>query len=219
MPSWNTCTSSHQRKHRNCRLSIVESKPKGAPLRSLCLWCTNTILGIPLEIDGTTWTFAFPERRTCKLRLRLQDQKQVEIERFEIYGPSNWKSGDVRIEWGHTDEERTYDGSLSAYNGEVLEAKPFGSAQAQGPFAWTSTAGKRRTAGIVAKVLYTSGMDVDRTIVTLRTKAGDFSFLPGEALEYQPVDIPVFCRSGPHRSNGAAAQPPSRQPLPSLETP
>ena len=152
----------------------------------------DTILGIPLEIDGRTWTFTFPQRRTCKLRLRFQDQKQVEIEAFEIYGPSKWKIGEAYIEWGHTDQERSCDGSLSMYNGEVLEVRPFGGAQAQGPFAWTSTAGKGKTAGIVAKVLYTSGMDVDRTIATLRTKAGDFSFLPGEALEYQPIDIPDF---------------------------
>jgi hypothetical protein len=152
----------------------------------------DTILGIPLEIDGVTWTFNFPQRRTCKMRLRFQDQKQVEIEAFEVYGPSKWKVGETCIEWGYTDQERSYDGSLSMYNGEVLELRPFGGTQARGPFAWTSTAGKGKTAGIVAKLLYTSGMDVDRSIVTLRTKAGDFSFLPGEALEYQPIDIPDF---------------------------
>jgi hypothetical protein len=152
----------------------------------------DTILGIPLEIDGRTWTFTFPQRRTCKLRLCFQDQKQVEIEAFEVYGPSKWKAGEAYIEWGHTPQERSYDGSLSMYNGEVLEVRPFGGTQARGPMAWTSTAGKGRTAGIVARVLYTSGMDVDRTIVTVRTKAFDFSFLPGEVVEYQPIDIPDF---------------------------
>jgi hypothetical protein len=152
----------------------------------------DTILGIPLRVEGRTWTFTFPQRRTCKLRLRFQDQKQVDIEGFEVYGPSKWKAGEAYIEWGHTEQERSYDGSLSMYNGEVLEVRPFGGTQAQGPLAWTSTAGKGKTAGIIAKVLYTSGMDVDRTIATLRTKAFDFSFLPGEALEYQPIDIPDF---------------------------
>lgn len=152
----------------------------------------DTILGIPLEIEGRTWTFTFPQRRTCKLRLCFQDQKQVEIDGFEVYGPSKWKAGEAYIEWGHTEQERSYDGSLSMYNGEVLEVRPFGGTQARGPFAWTSTAGKGKTAGIVAKVLYTSGMDVDRTIATVRTKAFDFSFLPGEVFEYQPIDIPDF---------------------------
>jgi len=152
----------------------------------------DTILGIPLEIDGRTWTFTFPQRRTCKLRLCFQGQKQVEIEGFEVYGPSKWKAGEAYIEWGHTPQERSYDGSLSMYNGEVLEVRPFGGTQARGPLAWTSTAGKGRTAGIVARVLYTSGMDVDRTIATVCTKAFDFSFLPGEVVEYQPIDIPDF---------------------------
>jgi hypothetical protein len=44
----------------------------------------------------------------------------------------------------------------------------------------------------VAKVLYTSGIAADRTIATVRTQACDFSFLPVEALEYEPIDIPDF---------------------------
>lgn len=152
----------------------------------------GTLLGVPLQIDGRTWTFNFPKRRTCKVRLRLQDQKQVEIESFQVFGPSRWKSGEVYIEWGHLDQERSYDGSLSLYNGEALEVRTFGGAQALGVYAWTSAAGKGRTAGIIAKVLYTWGMDVDRTIATVRTKAFDFSFLPGEALEDQPIDLPEY---------------------------
>jgi len=152
----------------------------------------NTILGIPLQIDGPTWTFNLPKRRTCKVRLRLQGPKQIEIESFQVFGPSKWKSGEVCIEWGHLEQEKSYDGSLSLYNGELLQIRPFGGTQAQGPYAWTSAAGKGKTAGIIAKVLYTSGMDVDRTIATVRTKAFDFSFLPGEALEDQPIDIPDY---------------------------
>jgi hypothetical protein len=52
----------------------------------------DTILGIPVEIEGPTWTFRFPPRRTCKVRLRLQEQKQIEIDGFEVYGPSKWKA-------------------------------------------------------------------------------------------------------------------------------
>jgi hypothetical protein len=150
----------------------------------------DTILGIPLEIEGATWTFRFPQRRTCKVRLRLQDQKQIEVESFEVYGPSKWKSGEVYIEWGHLPTEQSYNGSLSVYNGVILEMRPFGATQAREKFAWTSTAGKGKAAGITAKVLYTSGMDVDRTIATVRTEACNFSFLPGEAIEVQPIDIP-----------------------------
>jgi len=153
----------------------------------------NTILGIPLEGDGRTWRFDFPERRTCKVRLRLQGQRPIELESFEVFGPSKWKWGEVYIEWGHPDSPSVGDGSLSIYNGALLELRPAGegvSLVAAQPYAWTSRGGKKQ--GIIAKVLYTSGMDVDRTVATLRAQAFDFSFLPGEALEYQPIDIPDF---------------------------
>jgi hypothetical protein len=35
-------------------------------------------------------------------------------------------------------------------------------------------------------------MDVDRTILTIRSKSGDFSFLPGEIVENQPIELPDF---------------------------
>lgn len=152
----------------------------------------NTILGIPLEREGSTWSWEFPQRRTCKVRLRLQGQKHVTLDSFEVYGPSQWKSGEVYIEWGHLAKEQSYDGALNAYNGVILELQPFGDAETKDNFSWTSTAGNGKLSGVTAKVLYTSGMDVDRTIVTARTKAFDFSFLPGEALEDQPIDAPDF---------------------------
>jgi hypothetical protein len=154
-----------------------------------------------VQIDKSTWTYTFVPpwltfrmgpMRTCKIRLRLQEQKHVEIQSFDVYGPSKWKSGTVYIEWGHLEGERVYDGSLESYNGEVLDIRPLGSTQPQGPLAWTSTAGPGKLGGIVAKVLYTSGLAVDRTVLTLRTKSGAFSFLSREAIEEQPIDIPDF---------------------------
>lgn len=152
----------------------------------------NTLLGVPIETEGSTWTFNFSQRRTCKVRLRFQDQRQVEIESFEVYGPSKWKVGELCIEWGHLPGEQPYDGSLSVYNGAVLDVRPFGATQAKEKFSWTSTAGSGKTAGVTAKVLYTSGVDADRSIVTVRTRAFDFSFLPGEAIEEQPIDVPDY---------------------------
>ena len=49
-----------------------------------------------MQIDDLTWTYTFVPpwltfqlrpMRTCKVRLRLQNSKQVEIESFEVYGP------------------------------------------------------------------------------------------------------------------------------------
>jgi hypothetical protein len=152
----------------------------------------EAVLGIPLEIDGPVWTFKFSQRRTCKIRLRLQDETQVEVASFEVYGPSKWKIGDVYVEWGHQEQAKSYDGSLSIYNGVLLGLSPVGNTQLKKASNWTSNSNPNSTSGLIAKFLYTSGMDVDRTIATMRGTAFDFSFLPGEALEHQPIDVTDF---------------------------
>lgn len=152
----------------------------------------SEIEGVPVQVDGRTWIFSFSPRRSCKVRVRFENQKQVEISRFAVYGPSRWKEGKVHIEWGHSGPEKAFDGKVEVYNGEVMEIRPVGSTELTGKFSWSSSAGGGKIAGIEALVLYTEGMDVDRSIVTLRTKAWDFSFLPGEVLEDQPIDAPDF---------------------------
>ena len=84
------------------------------------------------------------------MRLRLQDQKQVQMEEFRSLWPLQVKSGEVYIEWGNRETSYPTDGSLSIYNGAVLEIRPFGGAQAKEALAWTGTAGKGKTAGITA---------------------------------------------------------------------
>jgi hypothetical protein len=148
-------------------------------------------LGVPTERDGGTWEYSFPAIRTCRIRLFLQSQKQVEIAGFEVYGSSRWKSGEVCIEWGHSQEEQNYDGWLESYNGRVAKVEPLSGTTMSGPLKWSSAAGNGKLGGIVARVLYTWGMDVDRTVLTVRCAAGDYSFLPGEILEDQPIDIPA----------------------------
>jgi hypothetical protein len=158
--------------------------------------------------QGSIWMIKFPSDeefpqqyfRSCRIRLRVRDQKQAAIESLEAYGPSTWKSGEVRVEWGYRIAEKAYDGRLESYNGELLGLRSLENTQLAGPLAWTSTAGNGKLGGIIVNVLYTSGMDVDRTILTIRTKTADFSFLPGEAIEDQPIDIPDF---GVYVRNGA----------------
>ncbi len=152
----------------------------------------DSLLGIPLQADSRTWIYPFSSRRTCKFRLRLQDQKHVEIQNLEVYGPSKWKSGEVYVEWGHLGPARAYDGYLESYNGQIIELRPSGNAELKSPVSWASTASGGKPGGIVAKVMYTWGMDVDRTILTVRSKSGDFSFLPGEIVENQPIELPDF---------------------------
>jgi len=152
----------------------------------------SAIEGAHLEKDGRAWTFLFSPRRTCKVRLRFQDQKQVAIEKFTVYGQSVWKRGEIQIEWGHRGPETSYDGKLERYNGEVLDIKPVGNTRLGKDLSWTSRAGSGKISGIVLQVLYALGSDQDRSILTLRTSACDASFLPGEVLEQEPIDISDF---------------------------
>lgn len=152
----------------------------------------SAIEGADIERNGSTWTFLFSPRRTCKVRLRFQDQKNVSIEKFIVYGKSMWKGGEIQIEWGHRGPEASYDGHLERYNGEVLDIKPLGDTQIGQGLSWSSRAGDGKISGIVAKVLYAWGEAQDRSILTLRTKACEVSFLPGEAIEQDPIDIPDF---------------------------
>lgn len=152
----------------------------------------SNIEGAHLKRNGRTWTYFFLPRRTCKVRLRFQDQKQIAIEKFAVYGQSVWKSGEVRIEWGHRGPEASYDGKLDRYNGEVLDLKPVGDTQLGKTLSWTSRAGAGKISGVVAQVLYAWGADQDRSILTLRTHACEVSFLPGEVIEQQPIYVPDF---------------------------
>lgn len=150
------------------------------------------IEAVPVQVEGRTWTFSFPPRRTCKVRLRFQNQKQVMISYLAVFGPSKWKRGQIRIEWGHRGSSRSYNGKLERYNGEVLKVSSFGTTHLTGDLSWTSRAGGGQISGIEADVLYAWGMDVDRSILTLRTEGCDLSFLPGEVLEQEPIDAPDF---------------------------
>jgi len=142
--------------------------------------------------EGTSWTLSIPTVRTCKVRLRLLEQRELSIGAFEVYGPSIWKNGKLRIEWGHLETERTYNGHLEIYNGEILGIQPLENTRLTSPLGWASTAGKGKIAGLLVDVMYTSGANADRTILTLRNSAGDLSFLPRECVETLPIDVPDF---------------------------
>ena len=143
-------------------------------------------------LESGIWTIEFPPLRTPKVRLRIQGDEQAAVSAIEIFGPSKWKSGAVRIEFGPEVTEAC-DGHLEIYNGELIALKTAKGTSADGVYGWKASAGDGGgVAAIEVQLLYASGLDVDRTILTLRTKRGDFSFVAREALEEQPIDIPGF---------------------------
>jgi hypothetical protein len=163
-------------------------------------------LGIPAARTDGLWEYSFPQLRTCKVRLLLEERSRVEVERFEVYGASQWKRGDVRLERTHSGPEQAGVEKLEVYNGHVLKVTPFGNIQLRGPLDWSFSNGGESASGVVASVLYTWGMDVDRTILTVRSPAGDYSFLPVEILEDQPIhltDFGVYLRNNSVNVNAA----------------
>jgi hypothetical protein len=142
--------------------------------------------GNHLEIQGPQLTYRFEQRRTCKVRLRFINLQEAEIAEFAVRGPSVWKSGDIRVEWGHQ-HLGPWDGTIETYNGEIVAIHPIGGVRMDGPNGWKSEQGKR--SGLDISVLYASGMDVDRSILTIRSEGGGCSFLPGESVEGEPIDI------------------------------
>jgi hypothetical protein len=105
-----------------------------------------------------------------------------------------WKYAEVVVEWGFQKgtENLPFDGNIqSTYLlGQLGTAKPLpGDRQTTmtGPLAWKSPAGGESRRGIVVPVLYTPAVrGPARTIVTVRTASGSFSFQPVD-LEAGPI--------------------------------
>ncbi len=126
-----------------------------------------------------------------------------------VITPQTWKLVEVEIEWGFQagTEKLAFDGRLDAYNGIAGRARPLagdGGTTMVDDSAWTSkpTGGTRR--GIAVPLLYLGSTlntrvwrqharleDANRTIVTARTGAGSFSFLPAD-LESGPILAPEY---------------------------
>ncbi|MEM1569927.1 MAG: hypothetical protein QXG56_04305 [Candidatus Bathyarchaeia archaeon] len=149
-----------------------------------------------LDANGPVWTFKFkpvsvefPEvkdydveyRRTLKIRL-VSSKDLPEVESFEVYTDSTWKIMDVSIEWGcGGDCERTWDGFIEVFNGELAGLKPLSNSRVEvvSENSWRSKVERDETGGVEARIWYTHSNKADsfdETIVTVRSKAFSFSF-------------------------------------------
>ncbi|MBM4041720.1 MAG: hypothetical protein FJ290_24745 [Planctomycetes bacterium] len=126
-----------------------------------------------------------------------------------VIAPQTWKLVEVEIEWGFQagTEKLAYDGRLEAYNGLLGKARPLtgdDGTRLVGDQAWTSKAAGGARRGIALSLLYLGSTlntrvwrqqarleDANRTIVTVRTTAGSFSFLPAD-LETGPILAPEY---------------------------
>jgi hypothetical protein len=110
-----------------------------------------------------------------------------------------WKFAEVLVEWGFQKgtENLPFDGSIQSTHrlGMLGTARPLpGDTQTTmtGPLAWKSPAGSQSRRGIVVPVLYTPAVrGPARTILTVRTRSGSFSFQPVD-LETGPILAPEY---------------------------
>jgi hypothetical protein len=155
--------------------------------------------------------------QTAPANLRDMNGQEVVGERGLV-----WEYAAVVVEWGFKKgtENLPFDGSIqSTYLlGMLGTAKPLpGDKQTTmtGPLAWKSPAGGESRRGIIVPVLYTTAVrGPARTIVTVRTGSGSFSF--------QPVDVETGPILAPEygffvRATGQPAAKPPAQPAPATQ--
>ncbi len=114
-------------------------------------------------------------------------------------GNVRWKYVEVAVEWGFQEgtENTVFDGSIeSSYDyGKVGAVKPLPGdtvTTMTGPQSWKSPARAGERRGIVAALLYTDAeIGLQRTIITVRTGSGSFSFQPTD-LESGPILAPEY---------------------------
>ena len=130
-----------------------------------------------------------------------------DVPTVRVLAPETWDSLKVIVEWGFQEgtQQKDFSGSIEAYNGIVGKVTTFSDDQTTRPTginAWQSRGGKSRR-GVGFQLLYIGYHDtpvwpgqakiedVDRTIVTVRTRSGSFSFLPAD-LEKGPILAPEY---------------------------
>jgi hypothetical protein len=139
-----------------------------------------------------------------------------------------WKQMDIEIEWGYepSTANKDYSGRIETYDGRLFRLAPLegdAATTATDPCAWRSTGNSGRRRGVKASLLYLGTSkwrrvqpftsqrdDVARTIVTLWTRAGNFSFLAAD-LDKGPILAPEYGFFV--RRSGGPAQTVSQPPL------
>jgi len=142
---------------------------------------------------------------------RPKDASAYSVPQVQAFGPDVWKKTDLEIEWGFGSNTSAlnYDGRIEVYDGVLSDVQALAGDNGTvtvGPREWQSSAAKRTgpRRGVRLSMLYIgvspwrrmwpnvpSPADLPRTIVTVQTKAGSFSFLAAD-LENGPILAPEY---------------------------
>ena len=192
---------------------------------------------------GRTYTFVLnaltPNMAADNLVVALKDGSVETVETYavptvRVFTSEPWKMVDVEIEWGFQKgtEDLDFGGRIEAYNGVVGKITPLSKgrgAKMVSDRTWTSEKAGRARRGISLRLLYLGSTqnttvwphhavleDANRTIVTVKTRSGSFSFMPAD-LETGPILAPeygFFVRATNMRRKELVSNGKSEVPLP-----
>ncbi|MCX6908194.1 MAG: hypothetical protein NTY01_09140 [Verrucomicrobia bacterium] len=176
-------------------------------------WWNETVLreaGKPeVSADGRTFTFAIPSD-TFGLVVSVRggrDASAYEVPTVQVFTSDVWKKMDLEVEWGFEKSTAAldYSGRIEAYDGMVDGVRPLtgdSGTTVTEKCNWRSAAKSNGRRGVHLSLLYQGTSkwrklwpyngetcDVARTIVTVWTKSGNFSFLASD-LEQGPILAP-----------------------------
>ncbi|MCX6872520.1 MAG: hypothetical protein NTW21_01750, partial [Verrucomicrobia bacterium] len=161
--------------------------------------------------DGNTYLYDLPVA-TCGIVLSVSGAKTAadyDVPQVRVLVEAVWKKMEVEIEWGfgRTNTDKDYSGRIETYDGAVAGLLPLAGDDRTTVIddrSWRSIGKGAARRGMKFDLLYmgTSSWrkvqpftsqqeDVARTIVTLWTQAGNFSFLAAD-LENGPILAPEY---------------------------
>jgi hypothetical protein len=164
-----------------------------------------------VSADGTTYTYDLG-KDTCGIVVSVDGKKTAsdyDVPTVRVLAPDTWKKMDAEIEWAFdpATAAKDYSGKIETYDGAVAGLKPLdgdAATKSVDASAWRSTGKSSARRGVKFCLLYrgtskwrrvypytTQSDDVARTIVTVWTNFGNFSFLAAD-LENGPILAPEY---------------------------
>ncbi|MHB1461750.1 MAG: hypothetical protein ACYC1M_10755 [Armatimonadota bacterium] len=160
--------------------------------------------------DGRSYTYDL-KHNTCGIVLSVVGPKpasEYDVPSVRVLVADTWKKMDIEIEWAFEKPtaQKDYSGRAECYDGILTGLQPLNGDTGTSAYgnSWSSMGKAADRRGIKASLLYmgtskwreqipftSQREDVARTIVTLWTKSGNFSFLAAD-LENGPIYAPEY---------------------------
>lgn len=164
-----------------------------------------------VSTDALTYAYELPTE-SCGLVLSVGSGRTAAdytVPSVRVLVAEKWKKVDFELEWGYepATAAKDYSGRIDVYDGRVAGLAPLdgdATTRLASSDSWSSAGKNRARRGLKATLLYMGTSkwrrvqpftsqpdDVARTIVTVRTRSGNFSFLAGD-LENGPLLAPEY---------------------------